>query len=176
MRTYRTHSWIRDGLVIRPSGISGNGVFTDVGLQGGEVVVVMGGTVLAQADINSGGFKQHSIIGIDEGLWLGDPPDGEDSLDNHINHSCDPNLWMQDEVTLATRRNVGPVEELTVDYAMWIPDESWVMRIPCNCGSPLCRHVIRGVDWKLGELQRRYRGHFAPFINRRIEASLAPVG
>lgn len=40
-----------------------------------------------------------------------------------INHSCDPNVWMLDEVTLAARRKVQQGDELTGDYAMWEADE-----------------------------------------------------
>lgn len=129
----------------------------------------MGGIVLAQKDIDSGKFKPHTITGVDEGLWLGDPSGAEESLDNYINHSCDPNLWMRDEITLVARRYINPREELTIDYVMWIPDQSWVMRSLCWCGSNLCRTRITGTDWQLPELQDRYFGRFSPFINRRIE-------
>jgi hypothetical protein len=39
----------------------------------------------------------------------------------------------------------------------------------CNCGSSLCRRTITGLDWQLPELQRRYQGHWAPFITKQIE-------
>jgi len=38
----------------------------------------------------------------------------------------------------------------------------------CRCGSPLCRGVITGDDWRRTDLQARYRGHFSPFIDARI--------
>ena len=41
----------------------------------------------------------------------------------YTNHSCDPNVWMQDEVTLAARRDIAIGEELTIDYAMIEGDE-----------------------------------------------------
>jgi hypothetical protein len=37
-----------------------------------------------------------------------------------------------------------------------------------RCGSPLCRRLITGADWRLPTLQERYCGHFSPFINRRL--------
>ena len=170
MKTYPSKSWIHPGLRTGSSSIAGNGLFTDVKLVVGEAVVIMGGILLTQTDIESGKFKQHSIIGIDENLWLGDSPDAvDDSLDNYINHSCDPTLWMGDEITLITRRTIEPGEELTMDYSMWIPDLSWKMRVQCSCGNTCCRGTIRGSDWNLQELQDRYKGHFSPFINRRIE-------
>ncbi len=34
---------------------------------------------------------------------------------------------------------------------------------------PLCRTVIRGNDWRRPELQLRYAGHFATFLEARIQ-------
>lgn len=40
---------------------------------------------------------------------------------------------------------------------------------PCLRGTSLCRGRVTGDDWRLPELHRRYRGHFVPFLERRIE-------
>ncbi len=90
-----------------------------------------------------------------------------------MNHSCDPNVWMIDEVTLVTRRLVDAGEELTADYVFWQADEDWIAPWQCNCGAERCRGSITGRDWRLAELQHRYNSHFSPFINRRIERSRA---
>ena len=82
------------------------------------------------------------------------------------NHSCDPNLWWADEVTLVTRRPVRAGEELTSDYATSSDDPGF--RMTCTCGSPLCRGVVRGDDWRRPELQERYAGHWVPHLERRI--------
>jgi hypothetical protein len=89
----------------------------------------------------------------------------------HGNHSCDPNLWMRDAVTVVARRRIGPGDELTVDYALYSAAPWWSMR--CNCGASNCRRVITGNDWQLQDLQSRYRGHFAPLVTRLIDASRA---
>ena len=39
----------------------------------------------------------------------------------------------------------------------------------CACGALHCRGRISGNDWKLPELQRRYKGYFSPYLQRRIE-------
>jgi GNAT superfamily N-acetyltransferase len=82
------------------------------------------------------------------------------------NHSCDPNLWMADAITIVARRRIEAGEEATIDYALVTVDEGW--RMACRCGSPLCRDVVTGSDWTRHDLQQRYRDHFAPFINQRI--------
>lgn len=85
-----------------------------------------------------------------------------------FNHSCDPNLWMADAVTVIARRDIQPGEELTIDEALISTMGDWQFN-PCNCGSSLCRGTITGNDWQLAELQQRYAGHFSPFINERIQ-------
>ena len=36
------------------------------------------------------------------------------------------------------------------------------------CGTPSCRGLITGGDWKLPELQERYAGFFSSYITRKI--------
>jgi uncharacterized protein len=86
-----------------------------------------------------------------------------------LNHSCDSNLWMADEVTLIARRDIAAGEELTVDYALFSGEAGAVLEHACRCGSAVCRQIITGNDWQLPEVQQRYYPHFSPFINARIE-------
>jgi hypothetical protein len=85
-----------------------------------------------------------------------------------MNHSCDGNVWMDDEVTLTARRDIKAKEELTADYALWLNRSDYTMKDGCRCGSPLCRHVITGLDWQKPGIRQRYRSHFSPFINALI--------
>lgn len=85
-----------------------------------------------------------------------------------VNHSCDSNLWMSDAFTLIARRDIKPGEEITADYALWEADENWKSRWECRCKSPLCRYKITGKDWRNPEIQKRYKGHFSPLLNKRI--------
>ncbi|HEX8163997.1 MAG TPA: SET domain-containing protein-lysine N-methyltransferase [Pyrinomonadaceae bacterium] len=172
-RKYSLQSWIDPRIEIRPSPIGGKGMFAREPIKKGETVIVWGGAALTKKDLESGNFRKGTLSAIAEHLWLGDPPDGQDYAADYTNHSCDPNLRMEDEVTLAARRDIGAGEELTADYMTWEADESYQAPWRCNCGSPSCRKQIRGGDWKLPELQERYRGHFSPFLNQRIEREKA---
>jgi len=91
-----------------------------------------------------------------------------DDIGYYINHSCDSNLWMQDACTLIAKRDVEKGEELTADYALWSEDENNVSKWACNCGSKYCRKKVTGNDWKLSDVQKRYKEHFSPLINKRI--------
>ncbi|MCC7369263.1 MAG: SET domain-containing protein [Chloroflexi bacterium] len=172
---YRSHEWIDPRIEIRASPIGGRGMFSCSFIRAGEIVVIWGGVVFTQAEVDAGNAAERSTVAIGEGRYLGSPVgqyDRErDDLGDFMNHSCDPNCWMQDEVTLVARRDIRPGEELTGDYVMWEADEAYVRPWECNCGSPLCRRTHTGRDWRLPELQARYQGHFSPFINARIKAA-----
>ena len=99
-------------------------------------------------------------------VWL--PPKNLEAEEHFLNHSCDPNLWMANEVTLIAKRPVLAGEELTADYALWEFDPDWVSSFRCVCRASRCRGVITGRDWECSELQQRYAGHFHPLLNSRI--------
>jgi len=174
-KDYRPTEWIDPRIEIRPSPIHGLGMFATAPIKAGEVVNIWGGTLLlTKEDIEGGKVEEWRAKGcvwatIGEGLYLASLL-GEDDKDltNLINHSCDPNVWMQDEVTLVARRDIAVGEELTVDYAMFEGDEEWVGSFECRCGSELCRGRFTGKDWRRKDLQERYGEHWSPFINERI--------
>lgn len=86
------------------------------------------------------------------------------------NHSCDPNLWHDDAVTIVARRVIRAGEELTIDYATHTMSPGWSM--PCQCGSELCRAVVSGDDWRRPILRVRYGRHWTP----PLLADIAAIG
>lgn len=165
-------SWLLPCLEVCLSPIDGLGVFTNRPLRAGVIVVVWGGIVLSMDEFKVGKGLQHTNVGLDEGVYLASAPDSGLSIDDYMNHSCNPNLWLNDEITLVARRDIIVNEELTIDYAIELLDESYVMKKQCNCRATNCRKVITGRDWRLKEVQDAYRGHFSPFIERRINKLL----
>lgn len=85
-----------------------------------------------------------------------------------LNHSCDPSLVWEGEQLVAFR-DVAAGEELTVDYATTTTDPDLLVR--CHCETYRCRQMVTGDDWRIPEVQRRYAGHFAPEVQRAIDAS-----
>ena len=83
-----------------------------------------------------------------------------------INHSCDPNVGFAGNIVLVAMRDIRPVEELTTDYALF---DDYDGSMPCQCGAPGCRGVITGHDWQRPDLQRKYRGYFSWYLQRRIQ-------
>lgn len=162
----RERCWLDTRVVARPSSIEGLGLFATAPIATGEVVGILGGRVIDDAELRhiARTCSTYNTVAIAEGanLLLED-----DETITRGNHSCDPNLWMRDEFTLEARRDIAAGEEITVDYALQTAVADWEMS--CSCGSPVCRKLVRGDDWRQAELQDRYRGHFSPFLNKRIK-------
>jgi hypothetical protein len=129
------------------------------------VVLILGGQVIDGEALARLTPPYSSVtLGEDRHLLMDDP----EHPARYGNHSCDPNLWHLDAVTIAARRDLAPGDEATLDYATHTAVESWSM--PCACSTALCRGVITGADWRLAGLQARYAGHWTPLLQARIDA------
>lgn len=164
--------WVSSAVEMRGSSIAGRGMFALRAILPGEEVVRWGGTLYTRAQILAGLADPESIALVEDDLYLADPAGSPAPEDYSMNHSCDPNVWMADAITLVARRRVEPGEELTADYALWLYDVDWTLE-PCHCGSPLCRGRVSSADWRIPELQVRYAGHFTPYIQQMIERRIA---
>jgi len=167
MNDISERSWLSPKATTKKSPIHNLGLFANALIRKGEVVAILGGTSLTDKEVDrkiSHGERYDGVtLGRDVNLNIAP----KDWPGIYGNHSCDPNLWMKDEVTIVSRRDVQPDEELTTDYAMYTISPKWSM--DCTCASSLCRRVVTGNDWKLPDLQARYRGHFSPVVEKLIE-------
>jgi SET domain-containing protein len=154
--------WLSPKLQPRRSPIEGLGLFAVQPIGAGEVVIRLGGRVIDEATLLAQPQPYSSVaIGEDRHLLI-DP----DHPATKGNHSCDPNLWHEDAVTISARRPIAPGEEAVIDYVLHTGVDGWSMT--CACGSPLCRRELSGTDWRRPELQRAYAGHFSPPIQTKI--------
>jgi uncharacterized protein len=162
---YLPTTWYDPRAEIRASSIHGRGMFASQPIQEGEVVVRIGGTVMTEEEFRAyiATVARYNAVQIGEATHLVDVPTAVGGM----NHSCDANLWMRDEVTVVARRDIAAGEELTQDYALYTASPTWTLQ-PCRCGAPVCRQVITGKDWQRSDVQERYRDHFSPFLNERI--------
>ncbi len=157
---YPPVSWLDPRVVSLPSAIEGTGLFATSAISKGELLLRLGGRVVTDEEFAALELKSYSCLNIDHGSIL--LMRADDRAD-FLNHSCDANLWLIDEVSLVARRDIEAGEELTADYALFSTDGAWSMA--CNCGSALCRGRICGKDWRRPDLQQRYAGHFSPLLN-----------
>ncbi len=147
----------------------GGGVFAVENIDEGEMLVRWGGQVYTTKQLEDGETNDQTACQIDEELHIASPA-GTPLIDADLmNHSCDPNTWMADEVTIVARRPISVGEEVTADYAEWVAYPDYETIKDCKCGSLLCRHLVTGNDWRLPVLQERYKGHWPPYLAKRIE-------
>jgi uncharacterized protein len=159
-------SWLNPKLGVGPSPIAGLGLFAVARIDVGAVCARLGGTFMTDAEFAAHIERRnfYSALAIDEGLHL---VQADNDPTTKGNHSCDPNLWLAGAVTVVARRVIELGEEAAIDYALMTADPVWSME--CRCRAANCRRQITGADWRLPDLQVRYRGHWSPFITRRID-------
>lgn len=152
-------------MVVGESRIDRQGLFAQRPIRAGELVAVVGGEVIDDAELAriGGSGRPYSSITVADGRHLLLDPDHPIRFGNH---SCIPNLWLAGATSLVARRDVAAGEELTQDYAIYTGVESW--RMPCRCGSDGCRGVVTGRDWRLPALRRAYGDRWAPPLLARI--------
>lgn len=105
-----------------------------------DIVFVVGG--LARRPSESGWYKG---LMIDKDLVL-DLPEGEE-YEAYINHSCNPNIYIDGQVVFRALRDIEKDEFLCVDYGTFmLTKQDYIPK--CNCGSENCRGKVTGKDYK----------------------------
>ena len=173
MRRYLTRTWVSPTLVHGESKIHYDGVFTTVPVKAGEKLMEFGGQLVSKVDAEEGPYRVRSVWIVGDDAYLALPEtDTAPSLDENLNHSCEANAWLADEVTLVARRDIAAGEEITMDQGTWNFDvtEYTVEAEDCTCGSPTCRVRLTENDWQLPAVQAQYKGHFHPVVQALIDA------
>jgi hypothetical protein len=131
-----------------------------------------GGETMSRHAMESGEYRICSMWPVAQDTFIALPTSDPDiSLDEYLNHSCDANTWLIDEVTLTARRNIEPGEEVTLDQGIWNSEDDYVEdREPCSCGATTCRRILTEEDWQRTDVQKAYAGHFHPMIQALINA------
>jgi ribosomal protein S18 acetylase RimI-like enzyme len=109
-------SWSHLNLEVRESGIAGRGLFAKGPIKQGEIVSRLAGHKVTTARLNEL-LKTPPVdtITLDDDEHLVLPNDPRPTI-AYGNHSCDPNLWWIDAVTLEARRDINTGDEITSDY------------------------------------------------------------
>ena len=171
MRLPPASCWLHPSVAVRPSPIAGRGLFATEDLPGGTVVSRLGGRLVDAPELrrlieeSAAGrapYVDSIVVAQDRHLVL--EPGGDNRFGNH---SCDPNLGWVDEYTLATMADVPAGDELVNDYAMSTADAEYVLR--CHCPSYRCRQMVAGDDWRIPQLQSRYRGWWVPYVQALVD-------
>ncbi|MDO1450771.1 SET domain-containing protein-lysine N-methyltransferase [Rhodocytophaga aerolata] len=154
---------------IRTSPTQGRGLFAKEAIDKGEIISVRGGHILTR--------EMEEILTKPVGYWAYPIADElvlaplrtaeVETVMMFLNHSCEPNVGILGQILFVAMREIMPDEELTIDYAMFGADKE---PMPCNCRSSHCRGLITNADWRLEQLQTKYRGYFSSYIQLKINA------
>jgi hypothetical protein len=173
MKTYLPRSWISPKLVPGKSAIHGVGIFAAVPIARGEKLMEAGGVPINGEEAASDSYRVRSIWMVDADRFLALPiSDTAPSLDENLNHSCDANCWMTDEVTFVARYDIPAGAEITLDQGAWnFEESSWYTEddAPCSCGAADCRGELTVFDWRRPDVQARYAGHFHPLVQKLLD-------
>lgn len=160
-------SYLSPKTIVRESPIAGRGLFAQADFAEGEIVAVKGGRIISGAVLR----KLRPTLGaaeiqIAEDLFIC-PVTADEREGSMIfsNHSCEPNLGLDGQITFVAMRAIAAGEELTHDWAMTDDDDS---STKCLCGAPTCRGTITGKDWRRRDLQERYAGCFSSYLEAKI--------
>lgn len=149
----------------------GFGIVAVKNIKKGERVIIYGGYVMTPTQFNSLSNKLKSFpFQIDDDLYFGLSQISEIEDADYLNHSCDPTCGFGGEITIVAMRNIKKGEEITIDYAMCSSDKKSVYGMKnCLCGSKFCRKKITENDWRERKLQKKYKGFFQPFLEKKLK-------
>jgi len=160
-------TWLNPKIEIKDISEKGKGLFAVEPIKKGESVIIYGGGYTDKNGAEKAKSEGKLVMQWDDDLFSVETR-GE-YVGYYINHSCEPNTWMNDSFTIVTMKKIKAGEELTIDYAVLPNGIDYVSKWECKCGSPKCREHITGKDWQIPELQKKYKNHFAPIINKFIK-------
>lgn len=155
-------------LYIGDSDISGKGLFTHERIKAGEIILSFGGVLANIEGRYSGAYLASTFSGISERIMICETSDSQKDFSDYLNHSCDPNVGMDDCITMVAIKDILPGEELTYDYSFCEADNNWRLKTNCCCGKQNCRKTITGEDWKKVKSTDKLFRYYSPFIQRRI--------
>ncbi|MGK2915943.1 MAG: SET domain-containing protein [Porticoccaceae bacterium] len=171
----RLLSWMNPQLEVRDTDRYGKGVFVADGpIARGEMLFVMGGSILTIADENRlRGVVADKPIEISEHFSIGPRTAAELRCmpQHYVNHSCEPNAGFNGQIFMVAMRSIAADEEITYDYGMVMhasPESTTFFAMECQCGTGQCRGVVTENDWQSADLQRRYDGYFQWFLQEKI--------
>ena len=160
-------SYISPKARVGESRIQGLGLFAVEAFEKDEIVAVKGGHVFDRRTL----VEVEPVLGpaeiqIGPDLFIG-PLDESERAGSMIysNHSCEPNIGVRGQIVFVAMRDIEGGEELTHDWAMTDDD---TYRMECRCGTPACRRIITGQDWRRKELQEKYVHYMSWYLLNQL--------
>ena len=132
------------------SSVAGRGLFAGRFFRQGELLFSLRGRLVVGNRAGQDDEWFAHAYQLEQDLYLyPETPEGR-----YINHSCDPNAGLGDDLGMRALRDIAAGEEVFFDYSTTMSERSWTMS--CRCGSPACRREIGDFHDLAPFLQRTY--------------------
>lgn len=151
---------IRPHLEVKNSPIQGKGVFTTIGFRKGTSLFEIVGKKLQHEYDPALSEQNPNWIGIGYEQWLELEPG---NIAIYLNHSCNPNVIINEKYEIVTIAPVKIQQELLLDYSTTELDPYWKMN--CSCGAAQCRKVLRSFQFLPDDLQKKYQKYLPAFFS-----------
>ncbi len=143
---------------------TGAGVFSKVQIPPSTPIIEFTGTVVPKDKTD---FLPDNYLEVAGNRVIG--PSG--AVDDYINHSCDPNCYVQiigHRAILYSLYLITVGMELFFDYSTSSTDKMDQWKMDCKCGSYKCRGTISGYEYLSDEVKKDYlaKGMIPIFLTR----------
>lgn len=188
----KDHNFLFPSVEARNQSLSGRGVFAIENIRAWEQVAKFWWNITHITDwfaMPEEVRMWHIMVGAEFTIWSTDMRDIDGG--DFINHSCNPNCWVQWHLDLIAMRDIHAWDEIVFDYGtvvwgidieeLWWADALWehlnskgapIVIPECWCGSKECRGEITWNDWKDLMTDERYRWFFPYHVQKIIDNSL----
>lgn len=132
--------WTNHNTSVKESNVHGLCRYAISDIKKDDVIFVAGGNA-----INNQETTWYKGLLVDKHYVL-DLPVGNE-FEAYVNHSCNPNVYIDGQIVFRALRDISAGEFLTVDYGTFMLIKKNPID-PCNCGSKKCRGKVTGDDYK----------------------------
>jgi len=149
-------------VIVKKSKKENKGVFANQNFKKGEIIINIDYSKIVSKKnvmkLSKNNQNHTTYIGKDRYVIMKPP-------ERFINHSCDPNVFVNRKNLIAIR-NIKKGEEITCDYSINGIDP-WIMK--CNCGSKNCRKKVFGDFRKLGsKTKKKYLPYLEDWYKKEV--------
>jgi SET domain-containing protein len=168
LNTIKSESYVSPKIEKRVTGKKGAGLFAKEKIYKNEIVSISGGIIILSEVWEDFREEYGDYAYFIHNNFLIAPLNPQDPSDDwRMNHCCHPNCGVKGQIIFVAMQDIEINDELTFDYAMTETDPRYDIDLKCDKSN--CRNKFTGNDWRLPELQKKYKSYFSLYIQEKID-------